>query len=1184
MFDGNHRTRRNINLSSSTKRSSRLHRSSNRGNRGSLDSSSRDGNSSSGRRGNASEILEEARKSREIRLLNFKRTKASICVQRSWRGFSARVALVRQLLLQLDRDSDYHIDTNINTGNHANHVSSEAGAKSSPSMQRLALIWKSATALLMPSLVTLVAHSSSRTHNSTSNANSLFATIDNGGDEFCRINSSDENVAFIAQILLKLESSLRLFYHHLCQSEHQSQQYQSIKSIFQLVQVLVGESPASSASSSKLQSIIVFRRIVLHCLYCLQTVLQNQQFQQTSHQSTTNSILNLLTFIVDYDESDNHEMLQTILPMAEYSSAATCTSASSQFIILSTFTRCCQSYFHKLASLSSSSKVTQETRQFIFHITSQLMKCACLSIPTIKLTSTVTCSSTSRANAIVLSYSTAAMKHLSAILLGLDLQSCFASSSDLMEDASSNISAYEVFHQCAMNFFTKHGFSSTVHPHTSEDDEIIDKKMIVLLLKSLDVQSRNIDPSKLREPTHHSQLINILMSGNELIYIKNSLSCLEYVDKNKKNIVLSSQLEDEYRAICSITIRLLASIMTVQSNEDDKECEKSVQGGSAKDGRPLLQKLPTSSHQTQVLNTLICIVAKGESINAQNLISASSKNFNDNDDDGEFDINMDEPFENHDSNGHTTNSFKSHTSNTVTRQKRQDIQTIIKFDQLYQIKVNKARQEALAYLRNTNASTLQTLLQVSNAIGSGSLVLKLALVVFPSPQMKKRKSMTDDDDSNTVGEAMATNLDDLDSLKDQFISLLSKTLMYCTGTKPRACAMSPILSKIAFQPSLMEQLWKFTKTSLEKLSVEKDPYEYSKKSIKAFDAATSFCDLFVQNLLAMDDEEFLLSYTIVNSNGKPRSTIHASELIEILKVHLYNLYWAKPVVVDEVDIPSIEMVSTISSKESCQRARFMLSGTKLWNALHQRWSRLNPTTKFCEQDCWHFPRLITRGNDEDGALYDTRVDASLDMNVDDDDENMADIDDENDQVRNHLTIADEESDELASSFKDPKMARILTSIPQAIPFDRRVKLFTSLLTADLARMQDETIAQQQMMRRMMDGEEGVEFEGRINAKIHRDRLYEDSMAQLNKHGAKLRKKVAVTFYNQGGALEAGIDGGGVFREFLNDLIKEAFDPEKKHDGLGPLFVVSPLQTLAVNTKLPPTAQVLAHYQFLGRVL
>lgn len=42
----------------------------------------------------------------------------------------------------------------------------------------------------------------------------------------------------------------------------------------------------------------------------------------------------------------------------------------------------------------------------------------------------------------------------------------------------------------------------------------------------------------------------------------------------------------------------------------------------------------------------------------------------------------------------------------------------------------------------------------------------------------------------------------------------------------------------------------------------------------------------------------------------------------------------------------------------------------------------------------------------------------------------------------------------------------------------------------------------------------------------------------------LRLKFRVQFVSSLGLDEAGIDGGGVFREFLSELIKTAFDPNR----------------------------------------
>merc|ERR1712238_341547 len=152
------------------------------------------------------------------------------------------------------------------------------------------------------------------------------------------------------------------------------------------------------------------------------------------------------------------------------------------------------------------------------------------------------------------------------------------------------------------------------------------------------------------------------------------------------------------------------------------------------------------------------------------------------------------------------------------------------------------------------------------------------------------------------------------------------------------------------------------------------------------------------------------------------------------------------------------------------------------------------------------------------------------------------MDDGEDEVP--LSANDMSANDLASTFRDPKMARVLTYIPQAMPFSRRVSLFSDLLESDRAITQDETtsLRQLQMMMNLEEGEE-AEISGRERVTIRRDELYSDSLHRLNRLGTRLRKRVQVTFVNQHGAEEAGIDGGGVFKEFIDDLISDAFLPQ-----------------------------------------
>ncbi|ELW69801.1 Ubiquitin-protein ligase E3C [Tupaia chinensis] len=78
----------------------------------------------------------------------------------------------------------------------------------------------------------------------------------------------------------------------------------------------------------------------------------------------------------------------------------------------------------------------------------------------------------------------------------------------------------------------------------------------------------------------------------------------------------------------------------------------------------------------------------------------------------------------------------------------------------------------------------------------------------------------------------------------------------------------------------------------------------------------------------------------------------------------------------------------------------------------------------------------------------------------------------------------------------------------------------------------------------------------------------------------LKKRIRVHLLNAHGLDEAGIDGGGIFREFLNELLKSGFNPNQG------LFKTTNEGLLYPN----PAAQMLVgdsfarHYYFLGRVL
>lgn len=77
----------------------------------------------------------------------------------------------------------------------------------------------------------------------------------------------------------------------------------------------------------------------------------------------------------------------------------------------------------------------------------------------------------------------------------------------------------------------------------------------------------------------------------------------------------------------------------------------------------------------------------------------------------------------------------------------------------------------------------------------------------------------------------------------------------------------------------------------------------------------------------------------------------------------------------------------------------------------------------------------------------------------------------------------------------------------------------------------------------------------------------------------LKLKMRVQLMNAAGLDEAGIDGGGIFREFLSELLKTGFDPNRG------LFLMTTDRLLYPNPQSVSLMDTFTkHYYFLGRML
>lgn len=149
----------------------------------------------------------------------------------------------------------------------------------------------------------------------------------------------------------------------------------------------------------------------------------------------------------------------------------------------------------------------------------------------------------------------------------------------------------------------------------------------------------------------------------------------------------------------------------------------------------------------------------------------------------------------------------------------------------------------------------------------------------------------------------------------------------------------------------------------------------------------------------------------------------------------------------------------------------------------------------------------------------------------------------------------------------PSMNSVITTVPHVFPFEERVEMFREFIEMDKA-------------SRKMAGEVDGPASQSVAIVVRRGHIVEDGFRQLNSLGPKLKSSIHVSFVSESGLPEAGLDYGGLSKEFLTDISKAAFSPEYG------LFS----QTSASDRLLIPNASAkylengIQMIEFLGRVV
>mmetsp|Transcript_14416 Transcript_14416/g.21644 ORF Transcript_14416/g.21644 Transcript_14416/m.21644 type:complete len:1114 (+) Transcript_14416:66-3407(+) len=253
------------------------------------------------------------------------------------------------------------------------------------------------------------------------------------------------------------------------------------------------------------------------------------------------------------------------------------------------------------------------------------------------------------------------------------------------------------------------------------------------------------------------------------------------------------------------------------------------------------------------------------------------------------------------------------------------------------------------------------------------------------------------------------------------------------------------------------------------------------------------------------------------ANQKTLSINEFSSLISFLKSLLYDMYWAHPLLERSYTDLSMGVADKLSDLQ------LMLVASKVFNQLAARNERLH----FIPPDRWLW-----------GALSASEL-----------------------EVLGEGDPQDVQSSH-AFAIRSAKAKTVLQMIPQVISFERRATIFQQLLDLDKAKIRS-----------------SVGFFSAIRVEIHRDRLIESAYDTLHMYRSELKRDVKVVFISNQGTQEAGIDGGGLFKEFVDDLMKEMGDPAKGFFRSTNQHLLVPNPTVGTDS-----GQNLEYYTLLGRML
>ncbi len=188
----------------------------------------------------------------------------------------------------------------------------------------------------------------------------------------------------------------------------------------------------------------------------------------------------------------------------------------------------------------------------------------------------------------------------------------------------------------------------------------------------------------------------------------------------------------------------------------------------------------------------------------------------------------------------------------------------------------------------------------------------------------------------------------------------------------------------------------------------------------------------------------------------------------------------------------------------------------------------------------------------------------------------------------------------------PKL-EILRNMPFVIPFDMRVQIFRQFVYLDKNQRRGGNIDPDRW-RLWVLNQHGGPFEptptgtnliSRHQAQIQRGRVLYDAQESFWDLNEGLKEPIQITFVDEFGIQVAGIDGGGVTKEFLTSVTTDAFSPREslfaannKNSYYPNPSAMDELKTALADAEVPENSDDwieavtyrLRQYEFLGRII